>query len=67
MFYLIGTRLLYLFVRETLDICFNDGEETLDTSLQSIYDSIKDGRLDDVVLTLACLSKDYHIERESVM
>ncbi len=63
MFYL-GTRLLYQFVRETLNIRFDDGEETLDTSLQTIYDSMKDGRLDDIVLALAYLTKDYQIEQE---
>lgn len=63
----LGTRLIYLFVRETLDIRFNDGEEALDTSLQSIYDAMKDGRLDDVVLDLAYLTKDDQMEQESVM
>ena len=63
----LGTRLIYLFVRETLDIRFNDGEETLDTSLQSIYDALKDGRLDDVVLELAYLTRDDQIEQKSVM
>ena len=62
-----GTKLLYLFVRETLNIRFNDGEETLDTSLQSIYDATKDGRLDDIALALTYLTKDYLIEQESVM
>ena len=63
----LGTRLIYLFVRETLDIRFNDGEETLDTSLQSIYDAMKDGRLDEMVLELAYLTRDDQIEQESVM
>ena len=62
-----GTRLIYVFVRETLKISFNDGDETLDTSLQSIYDSMKDGHLDEIVLALACLSKDYQIDHESVL
>ena len=63
----LGTRLIYLFVRETLDIRFNDGEETLDTSLQSIYDAMKDGRLDEIVLELAYLTKGGKIEQERVM
>ena len=63
----LGTRLIYLFVRETLDIRFNDGEETLDTSLQSIYDAMKDGRLDEMVLEIAYLTRDDQIEQESVM
>ena len=63
----LGTRLIYLFVRETLDIRFNDGEETLDTSLQSIYDAMKDGRLDEIVLELAYLTRDDQIEQKSVM
>ena len=63
----LGTRLIYLFVRETLNIRFNDGEETLDTSLQSIYDAMNDSRLDDVVLELAYLTKDDQMKQESVM
>ena len=65
--FLVGTRLLYVFVRETLNIRFNDGEETLDTSLETIYDAMRDGRLDDVVLALAYLTKDCPIEQESIM
>lgn len=44
-----GTSRLYLFVRRTLSIPFNDGRETLDNSLQQIFDAIKQRRVVDVL------------------
>lgn len=48
-----GTGLLYLFVKEKLGVVFNDGDETLDISLETMYDAIKNGRFDEIVLDLA--------------
>ena len=55
--FFLGTRLLYLLVRDKLGIKFSDGQTPQDTNLQKLFDALKDGLFDDILVKLASMAK----------
>ena len=49
--YVPGTRRVYTYIRQTLNVPFHrGGEQTLDVSLNAIYDAIKQRHIADVII-----------------
>ncbi|XP_045190239.2 uncharacterized protein LOC123547312 isoform X1 [Mercenaria mercenaria] len=55
-----GTRRLYTFVRETLGIPFYHGQGPMDKWIDDIFNAIKDGRIDDVILDVFAERNAFH-------
>lgn len=53
--YILGTRTMYKFVREELGVPFYCGHTSIDTSLNTILDAIKQRDIEDVLLNIFTL------------
>ena len=47
-----GTRLMYLYIRQSLNVRFHSGADTLDVALAAIFNSIKQRHIADVIVDI---------------